>query len=264
MGLKTLMSHIDQLERFSSCGANGNKNENKHLWIKGASIILNQFESLIKKVDNNYNFTSKIIDIKEFENECSSNLGSIFKKNKTDKSNHGYHYLYSFILNELNINNTLNVLEFGLGTNNPNLVSTMGKKGRPGASLFAFREYLPKSNIYGADIDKSILFNEKRIKTCYVDQLDIKTFNNLNKFNIDKYDLIIDDGLHSIGSSFNTLLWALDNININGWIVVEDIALIENWNSINYILSKNDNFEIKIIRGSNSYLFCVKKNEMII
>ena len=45
-----------------------------------------------------------------------------------------------------------------MGTNNPNLVSTMGSSGRPGASLYAFKEYLPNAIIYGADIDKDILF----------------------------------------------------------------------------------------------------------
>ena len=66
--------------------------------------------------------------------------------------------------------------------------------GRPGASLYAFKQYLPNANIYGADIDKNILFNEERINTCYVDQLDIKTFDNIkNTFGNIKYDLIIVD-----------------------------------------------------------------------
>ena len=52
------------------------------------------------------------------------------------------------------LDENINILEIGLGTNNPILVSTMGSNGRPGASLYSFREYLPKSNIYGADVDK--------------------------------------------------------------------------------------------------------------
>lgn len=72
-----------------------------------------------------------------------------------------------------------NILEIGLGTNDPTLVSSMGSGGRPGPSLYAFKQYLPNANIYGADIDKDILFNEERINTCYVDQLDIKTFDNI-------------------------------------------------------------------------------------
>ena len=147
-----------------------------------------------------------------------------------------------------------------MGTNDPKLVSSMGSGGRPGASLYAFKEYLPNANIYGADIDKNILFNEERINTCYVDQLDIKTFNNIkNTFGNIKYDLIIDDGLHSIGANLNTLLFALNNIKINGWIVIEDIHIPDNWFSINYILSKNKNIKTYFIKAKNGYLFCVKR-----
>ena len=136
----------------------------------------------------------------------------------------------------------------------------MGKDGTPGASLRSFRDYLPNSNIYGADIDNDILFKEDRIKTCQVDQLDINSFNNFkNNFGDIKYDLIIDDGLHSIGANLNTLLFALNNINKNGWIVIEDILILNNWNSINYILSQNSDLKIYIVRTDNGCLFCVNK-----
>ena len=159
-----------------------------------------------------------------------------------------------------NTTDKLNILEIGLGTNNPTLVSSMGSGGRPGASLYAFKQYLPNANIYGADIDKNILFNEERINTCYVDQLDIKTFDNIkNTFGNIKYDLIIDDGLHSIGANLNTLLFALNNIKINGWIIIEDIHIPDNWFSIKYILSKNKNINTYFIKAKNGYLFVLKR-----
>jgi hypothetical protein len=74
----------------------------------------------------------------------------------------------------------LKILEIGIGTNNPSLVSTMGIYGTPGASLYSFREYLPNSQIYGADIDTNILFTHDRIKTFYVNQLDYSTYNNID------------------------------------------------------------------------------------
>ena len=44
----------------------------------------------------------------------------------------------------------------------------------------ALRDYFPNANIFGADIDKNILFNDQnRIKTFYVDQLDRKSVENL-------------------------------------------------------------------------------------
>jgi hypothetical protein len=56
----------------------------------------------------------------------------------SDKANvHNHHYLYGSILSDRN--SVQNIFEMGLGTNNSDVVSTMGKKGRPGASLRAFR-----------------------------------------------------------------------------------------------------------------------------
>ena len=47
----------------------------------------------------------------------------------------------------------------------------MGSTGQPGASLKMWRDYFPNAMIFGADIDKDILFNDQRITTFYVDQL---------------------------------------------------------------------------------------------
>lgn len=244
------------LAKFSAGSANDS--DNKHLWLKGASLIIDQLSSLIKIVDQNY--YSNIVNISLFSNESSSNLGEILKENKSDKStSHDYHNVYEYILGERTAEK-LNILEIGIGTNDPTLISSMGSDGRPGASLYALKQYLPNANIYGADIDKNILFNEERVNTCYVDQLDIKTFDNIKStFGDIKYDLIIDDGLHSIGANFNTLLFALDNINVNGWIVIEDIHIPDNWFSINYILSKNENIKTYFIEAKHGYLFCVKR-----
>ena len=58
--------------------------------------------------------------------------------------------------------NNLNIFEVGLGTNNVDVPSNMGKDGKPGASLRAWRDYFPN-----ADIDTRILFKEDKIQTFY-------------------------------------------------------------------------------------------------
>lgn len=240
---------------FSASSAN--EEAYMHLRLVGASLFIPQLNALLES-HSDYNFN--IIDIENFQNDSIA-LGNIFEINKSDKSTtHNYHVMYSFILNKLGITKNLNVLEIGLGTNNPSLISSMGSNGRPGASLYAFRDYLPNSNIYGCDIDKEILFQNDRIKTCFVDQLKITTFDNVsNNFGNIKYDLIIDDGLHSIGANFNTLLFALNNINENGWIVIEDIKYIENWKIIDYVLKNNNNFKTYIVKTKAAYLYVVNK-----
>lgn len=233
----------------------GNDEKNKHLWLQGASLFIPQINKLLEHT--NYKFNE--INITTFDNENALILGDILSKNNSDKSTrHNYHILYSYILNQFNEN--INILEIGLGTNNPDKVSSMGVNGTPGASLYSFREYLPNANIYGCDIDTDILFESERIKTCFVDQLNIETFNNcLTNFGNIKYDLIIDDGLHSIGANFNTLLFALNHLNEKGWFVVEDIHIISNWKSIDFILSSTNKYKTYIIRSKSAHLYAINK-----
>lgn len=248
---------MDSLHIFSAGSANDSIN--KHLWVTGASLIIPQLNELLDHTD----YLFQITDMKSFDNNDAEPFAEILKKNKSDKSNpNNYYFLYSYIIKKLGgKNSTLNTLEIGIGTNNPVLVSSMGVNGRPGASLYAFKEYLQNSNIYGADVDKDILFEEDRIKTCYVDQLDSNSFDEIkNKFGPIKFDLIIDDGLHSIGANFNTLLYALKNLNNKGWIVIEDIQGITKWKAIDFILKSTNQYKTYIVNtNSRAHLYVINK-----
>jgi hypothetical protein len=246
--------------------ASMNDHSHMHLWVKGASLFIGQINSLVK----HNNFTLKIVDINTFDNESRNALGQVLNENKSDKASpHNYHYVYSYIFNKLGKDSQLKVLEVGIGTNNQELVSSMGWYGRPGASLYAFKQYLQNAQIFGCDIDRNILTQADRIKTCYVDQLDASTFDGIvNIFGKQKYDLIIDDGLHSIGANLNTLLFALDNLNDNGWIVIEDIGAnnISNWTGIDYILSQNKQYETFMVnekKEGGGYMYVVHKLQLI-
>jgi hypothetical protein len=80
--------------------------------------------------------------------ENAAMLGKLFTKYGSDKTSHYYHLIYGKI-----IMGAKDLLEIGLGTDNTKFVSTMGVDGRPGASLRAFRDFLPDASIYGADIE---------------------------------------------------------------------------------------------------------------
>lgn len=252
---------MEDLYLFSAGSANDDKNKN--LWIKSASLFIPQINELLNQTE--YEFKEiNIDDIKNFHKKSNYQilqLQNILNKNNSDKaSSHNYHILYSYIFDKLGINSSLNILEIGIGTNNPNIVSTMGINGTPGASLYSFAEYLPNSNIYGADIDKNILFNTNRIHTCFVDQLNKETFKGIIKnFGNIKFDLIIDDGLHSIGANLNTLIFALENLNENGWIVIEDIHIINNWKSIDFILGSSKKYKTFILNAKGGYLYAINK-----
>jgi hypothetical protein len=236
------------LQEFKCYSANDTYPE---LWFKAVSLVFDQFNELVE----NNGFKLLIQNADSFSSISVDNFRITFPKYGSDKSYHNYHRVYSWIFSQINISN---LIEIGLGTNNVDVVSNMGPGGKPGASLRAFRELSPTSTIYGADIDNNILFQEENITTFFVDQLDRETFQNLPDI---KYDLIIDDGLHQIGANFNTLLWGLEHLNDGGFIVIEDISPIKPWQTIAYILTRNEEYECQLIKCSNSHLFLINKRK---
>jgi hypothetical protein len=249
----------DQLHLFSA--GSMNNEAHKYLWVKGAALFIPQLNRLLNFTRHQMN----IFQMEHFQNDCTT-LGNLFESHRSDKSTtHNYHIKYSYIINQLGGPNAkINLLEIGLGTNNQDLISSMGWNGNPGASLYAFRDYLPNANIYGCDIDRAILFESDRIKTCYVDQMEATTFDGVSEqFGKDiKYDLIIDDGLHSICANLNTLLFALDHVADNGWIVIEDVQKchITNWNTIDFILSSIPEFKCYSAQSkSGGYMYIIHK-----
>ena len=99
----------------------------------------------------------------------------------------------------------------------------MNANGKPGASLRAWRDYFENAYIYGADIDKNILFVENRIKTFFLDQADknsiIKMWSDLNKKN---FDLIVDDGLHTYEAAITLFENSIEWLSGNGIYIIED------------------------------------------
>jgi len=177
----------------------------------------------------------------------------------SDKANHHhYHNLYGVILR--NRSEVRGVLEIGMGTNNTDVVSNMGSAGKPGASLRAFRDFLGKAKIYGADIDQRILFTEERIDTFFVDQVDPASFVKLGKSIPSQLDLIIDDGLHSPDANVETLKFGLTKVKVGGWVVVEDIGMeaLPVWEVVSALLPSN--YEPFIFSDEGSIVFAVKKS----
>jgi len=152
-------------------------------------------------------------------------LSRSFDSHGSDKGINGYSNVYASLLSDLiEAPHPVKILEVGLGTNNPKLVSTMGSKGRPGASLRAFKECVPNSKIFGVDVDRDVLFYEEGIQTDFVDQLDFASFSAMQvSLGISTLDLVVDDGLHSPEANLNTLNWALKVVRPGGYIVIEDI-----------------------------------------
>ena len=154
----------------------------------------------------------------------------VMTKYGSDKARmHRYTAVYSELFKG-RYDQPLRVFELGLGTNNPAAPSNMGVFGSPGASLRGWRELFPHALVYGADIDRGVLFQEDRIKTFYCDQLDQSSIRELWSHPDLQVgaDIIIEDGLHTFEANVSFLEGSLDHLRPGGTYIAEDIA----WNHV--------------------------------
>jgi SAM-dependent methyltransferase len=135
---------------------------------------------------------------------------------------HNYTTLYHSLLKGQEVHR---VFELGLGTTDVSIPNNMGPNGKPGASLRGWAEYFPQARIFGADIDKRILFEEGRIKTYYCDQLDRIAIRSmwLRADLQEGFDLIVDDGLHRYDANVCFFENSIHKLQTGGLYIIEDI-----------------------------------------
>ena len=134
-----------------------------------------------------------------------------FRLNKTDK-----HTAHSYIENfyqeffEPYRDRELNLLEIGT---------------REGDSLKLWEHAFPKSKIYGVDNNKSKKFKDvlsERIVVTFGDAYTEEVVDSLPSF-----DIIIDDGPHTIESQLKAIEFYLPKLNEGGVLLIEDIQKYE-------------------------------------
>ena len=177
------------------------------------------------------NFDYKNYDYRNIFEKFKSNKGGYFKRDNTIR--HFYADFYEESLKNIKIEN---LLEIGI---------------EYGGSLRAWSALFPKSNIFGADINKEYLFEESNIKTFYTNQLDKDELNNFyNKIKDIKFDVIIDDGLHTYEANINTfeILYSLLDKQ-KGIYFIEDIIFKDLKRYYSYF---GDRYNFKIIECLNT------------
>ena len=217
-----------------------------------------KFVNKNKKTKLNYNINSS----------TNSKLTELMNYYGSDKGNKNNHHNYSEYYSELFFNKrreVKNFLEIGLGTNDINIASNMGENGSPLASLKAWRDFFENANIYGADIDKKILKNENKIKTFYVDQTNPKTIEVMfENIGIDKFDIILEDGLHEYNANICFFENSINYLSDNGVYIIEDVYFKDKIKFINYFEKTNYNYSIVDIYHekniANNCLVIVRKN----
>lgn len=124
----------------------------------------------------------------------------------TDKSwSHQYIHVYEALLEPIR-SRVRNVLEIGVWD---------------GDSLKMWRDYFDKAQIYGVDItDKSDkLANESRINFIHRDAYSDEAVNAYKT----KFDVIVDDGPHTLQSQIYCANKYSELLNENGILIIEDI-----------------------------------------
>ena len=200
------------------------------------------FRSSVEMPPSDFNINAESIDKLLRDTEChydpkpslnheiSTPLCEIMGRNKSDKGHsnirdswHNYTTVYYSIFNEMR-DKKLRIFELGLGTNNVNLESNMGADGRPGASLYGWAEFFPNAAVFGADIDRDILFNTERISTFYCDQTNPEEIKEMwnNPALEEPFDIIIEDGLHTFEANVCFFENSIHKIE-SGYYVIEDI-----------------------------------------
>lgn len=194
-----------------------------HWYMPNENIYnLGEVKILIRDIDGNL---VKEEDIFLRDLKYKTPLCEIMKVNGSDKSTcHNYTEVYYELFKDIK-NESINLFEVGIGTNNIQLASNMGKDGKPGASLRGWREFFTQAKIYGGDIDKDILFEEDRIKTFFCDQLSpdiIKSMWSLPELK-EEFDIIIDDGLHEYDANITFFENSIHKLKSGGYFIIEDL-----------------------------------------
>lgn len=158
-----------------------------------------------------------ILNQSDIQNE-TTDLCLIMSKHGSDKSLgwHNYTIVYDALFKDIK-DTAMYVFEMGIGVINS------------GASLRGWKEYFTKAQIYGADILEETLFEEDRIDTFHCDQLNTISIQNMwNYFDKKvKFDVIIEDGLHTYDANIHFLENSIHKVKDGGWYIIEDVQVAE-------------------------------------
>lgn len=159
-------------------------------------------------------------------------LCKIMGKHGSDKGHenindswHNYTQVYYKLFSKMQ-DSPLRVFELGIGTNNVFIKSNMGPNGKPGASLRGWAEFFPNASIFGADIDRAILFQTDRIRTYYCDQLSSQNIAYMwsQRELWEPFDIIIEDGLHEFDANVCFFVNSIHKLRPGGYYIIEDLV----------------------------------------
>jgi len=145
---------------------------------------------------------------------ASKSSKKYFEAQDTDKALNGSFRAYDRILGDIRFE-PLNILEIGCG-------STQG-------GLLGLKYYCENANLYGIDIKKDKVDpKDASLKLFLIDSTDIRPGNVEmieSVFGDIKFDLIIDDGLHTPQANKLTMKNFLPYLKEDGYYLIEDMRM---------------------------------------
>jgi len=219
------LSPIEDLKPFAPNVAGGNRKRNSLTLLTAnrvGTVFRDSLGALLSPIHivDSANFASHF----GLKADFSADLRDLFSKYRSDKSStHDYHLVYGRLFEDPN--SVRLVVEIGIGTNSPDVLSTMGRGHvGVGGSLRAWRDFFPSASVIGYDIDPQALFKDVRIRTAVMDQRDEDSIKaEFDKLEDCSVDLYIDDGLHTLDANLLPIRHAFSKIRPGGWLIVEDI-----------------------------------------
>jgi hypothetical protein len=145
----------------------------------------------------------------------------------------------------------------GMGTINPNIKSSMVDHQQlgysPGASHRSWKEYFdhPQTQIFGGDIDPDTCDGKQFFHVDQTNKTDLNTlFTKLQLDTDNKFDIIIDDGLHTQEASKTMFNQCYKYVKLGGYYIIEDIKIdwagdhpeLEFWSHIKNCGEIQDNY----------------------
>lgn len=179
--------------------------------------------SLKKLLNDNCNYKSRCSKGYEIVNFCGTDKEEV------------HHYVSSFYEDNFAKfeNSKIDLLEIGI---------------QFGGSLYLWNDYFQKGNIYGVDVvdlTDSVIDSFPRIKKFFNDAYDAKFAESLPDF-----DIIIDDGPHTIDSFIKCVDLYLPKVKNGGFLIIEDIP---EFSHAEELLRRVKNFKKTIIDTREKY-----------
>jgi hypothetical protein len=180
-------------------------------------------------------------------------LSSIINNNLTDKNTyHSYIDVYENLFKNRQLT-TKNVLEIGI---------------EKGGSIKLWSDYFVNAKIYGLDHNEApqFLSNYKRIITKKCNAYSSEILQEFIDKNI-KFDVIIDDGVHTLESMIYIIKNYTKLLNTNGILIIEDVQTIE-WcevlyNNVDKCLQEfSYNIDRRHIKGTLDDILFVVENKI--